>query len=458
MTSINFTGLASGLDTDMIIKNLMEIERQPLERLEEDKQIQQSRLEAFNAYHDKLSALNTAVGALYLSSEVRASSVSLSRDDVISASVTSAQPGTYQVTVEQLSQVQKSVSQKAYASRTDSVFGTGDITLSVGETDYTIAISQENNSLAGIMAAVNEGTNTHGITASIIDNGIEDDDRYYLVLTGGDSSMEFTLESALEGGSDTLSMEATQNAQNAVAYIDGIMVTGKTNTIENAVSGVTLTLESVSPENDAGELIPTSMTISLNKDAIKEKIENFVTAYNDIIAFVSGNATEEEPSAGMLTDESMVDLVRRKLQNMLTTQVEEPDTYKALAQLGLSTNKDGTISLNSSKLEKAVNENFDDVANLLAGDNGIFKQYRNYLNNQLNSSSGLYAMRKQNVQQVTERIDKDIEQMEMRLEKRENMLLKRFAAMENLVSALNAQSEYLTQQMEMLSNMGGKKK
>jgi len=106
----------------------------------------------------------------------------------------------------------------------------------------------------------------------------------------------------------------------------------------------------------------------------------------------------------------------------------------------------------------ALNENFDDVADLLAGDNGIFKEYRSYLNSQLSSSTGLYAMRKQNVQRITDRIDHDIERMEMRLEKREHMLLQRFTAMETMVSALNAQSEYLTQQMEMLRNMGGKKK
>lgn len=458
MTSINFTGLASGLDTDMIVKNLMEIERRPITRLEEDKELYQSRLEAFKTYHNKLTALNTAVGALYLSSGVRETSVSLSRDEYISATATSAQPGTYKVAVEKLAQVQKSVSATAYASRTDNVFGTGTLTLRVGETEHTISINQDNSSLTGIMSAINEGSSIHGISASIIDNGSQDGNRYYLVLTGGDSSMEFSLESSLEGGSDTLSMEVTQNAQHAVAYIDGIRITGKTNTIEDAISGVTLTLESVSPDNGSGELTPTTLTISLNKDSVKEKIENFVTAYNDIIAFVSGNATEDEPSAGMLKDDSMVAMVRRRLQNMLTAQVEGPETYKALAQLGLATNKDGTISLNSSKLENAVNENFDDVANLLAGDNGIFKQCRNYLNNQLSTSTGLYAMRQQNVQRITDRIDKDIERMEMRLEKREQMLLKRFTAMENLVSALNAQSEYLTQQMELLSNMGGKKK
>jgi flagellar hook-associated protein 2 len=458
MTSINFTGLASGLDTDMIIKSLMEIERQPLTRLEEDKQVYQTRLYAFKTYHDKLTALNTAVGALFLSSSFRESKVSLSSEDYISASVNNAQSGTYKVTVEQLAQVQKSVSENKYISRTDKVFGTGGLTLTVGGINHTISINENNNSLDGIINAINEGNNIHGISASVIDNGNKGGNRYYLALSGGDSSMEYTLESGLSGGSETLSTEVMQNAQPAIAYIDGIRINGKNNTIENAIKGVTLTLESVSPDNDSGQLTPTTIMISLNKDLVTEKIENFVTAYNDIIAFIAGQATEVEPAAGILAGDSMVNMARRRLQNMLGTQVEGADTYTALAQLGLSTNKDGKISLDKNNLTKAVEDNFDDVVKLMAGDDGIFKQYRSYLNNLLSSKTGLYVERQKNIHKITDRIDKDIERIESRLAKREQMLLKRFSAMESLVSSLNAQGEYIKQQMDMLSNMGGKNK
>ena len=64
MADINFTGLASGLDTDSIIKGLMEAERQPLNRLEGDKKYFQKRMEAFKAFDDRLAALNSAVDAL----------------------------------------------------------------------------------------------------------------------------------------------------------------------------------------------------------------------------------------------------------------------------------------------------------------------------------------------------------------------------------------------------------
>jgi flagellar hook-associated protein 2 len=458
MTSINFSGLASGLDTDMIVKSLMEMERQPVTRLEDDKKFQESRLEAFKIYHDKLTALNTAVGALYLSSSMKESQVSLSSEDYISANVTSAPPGTYKVAVEQLAQVQKSVSETAFTSRTDNIFGTGDLTLVVAGKSHTISITDDNNSLNGIMAAVNKSTNVHGISASIVDNGNEDGDRYYLVLSGTDSSMTFTMESNLVDGTESLAMQKTQEAQKAVAHIDGIRVTSNTNTIKDAVNGMSLTLDSVSPDNGSGELTPTIITVTLKKDTVLEKIENFVKAYNDIVAFVSGKPTEEEPQVGMLANDSMVNVTRRKLQNMLVTQVQGADTYSSLAQVGLSTNKDGTISLDSSKLTKAVEENFDDVAKLMSGDDGIFKHYRSFLNNSLSTSNGLYATRQQTAKRITDRIDRDIVQMEARMEKREQMLIKKFSAMENLVSGLNAQSNYLTQQMDIISNMGGKKR
>src|SRR6056297_2280181 len=133
MSAINFTGLASGLDTDSIIKGLMEVEKQPLTRLEADRQYFENRLDAFQVFDQKLCALNSAVDALDLNSDLRESEVMLSSEEAVSASVTAAPAGTYEVAVEQLAQVQKSVSSSAYASRTEAVFGTGEITLTAGD-------------------------------------------------------------------------------------------------------------------------------------------------------------------------------------------------------------------------------------------------------------------------------------------------------------------------------------
>jgi len=467
MSAINFTGLASGLDTDALIKGLMEVERQPLNRLEKEKEYQQTRLDAFKEFNEKLSALNTAVDGLYLNSKVRESSISLSSEEYVSASVTSARPGTYAVAVERLAQVQKSATAMAYASQADPVFGAGELELTVGDgvigegaagAVYTLSIDSENNSLSGIMGAINKGTDQHGISASIIDNGNEGAGRYYLMLSGADSSTEFTLTSNLSGGTQPFSMASpTQNAQDAVAYLDGIRITSTTNTFQNTLNGVSFTLEAVSPDNGAGGLATTTMKIGTDTDAVVEKMEAFVTAYNEAVSFVTSQSKGLGSGVGTLVGDSGLNAIKRRLQNMLTTSVEGNTSFKTLSQLGLATNRDGTLTFESSVLTKAIGDDFEEVVRLMAGDDnvgGIFKEYKSFLNNMTHSSNGLYANRKENIARVMGRIDDDILRMESRLDKRELMLMAQFTALEKMISLFNAQSDYLTQQMDRMPSYG----
>lgn len=468
MSTINFSGLASGLDTDAIIKGLMEVEQQPLTRLQGDKEYFSRRLEAFKEFDGKLSALNSAVDALDLNSDLRQSQVSLSNEEAVSASVSSAPEGTYEIKVEKLAQVQKSVSASAYESRTEAVFGTGELTITAGDgvlsegaagTEHTISIDETNNTLSGIMSAINEGSDEHGVAATIIDNGNEGGDRYYLMLTGADSSTEFSLASGLSGGTETISLDPpTQNAQDAIAYLDGVQLTSDTNTIENALNGLTLSLEGVSPDDGSGGLEATTMKISTNTDSVVEKMEAFVTAYNETVGFVTSQSKTEGSDSGILVGDSGLNSVKRRLQGLLTTQISGNGSYSALTQLGLSTNRDGTVSFESSVLTEAMDNDFEEVGRLIAGDDdveGVFKHYRSYLNAMTSSTTGLYATRQDNAERVIDRIDNDILKMEDRLDKREQMLLKKFTALELLVSEMNSQSEYLTQQMDKLPSYGG---
>jgi flagellar hook-associated protein 2 len=108
-------------------------------------------------------------------------------------------------------------------------------------------------------------------------------------------------------------------------------------------------------------------------------------------------------------------------------------------------------------METAVRDDFEQVAELLAGDKGVFKDYRSYLNTMTSSRDGIFAARKQTTDSMMKRIDKDIERMESRMERREEFLLKRFTAMEQMVNMFNAQSEFLTNQMDRMPVFGRKK-
>ena len=469
MSAINFTGLASGLDTDAIIKGLMEVERQPLTRLESDKEYFQKRMDAFKEFDGKLTALNSAVDALDLNSDIRQSKATISSAEYVSAKVTSATPGSYEISVGQLAQVQKSVSQTAYASQTEAVFGTGELTLTAGAgvvsegaggTAHSISITEDNNSLMGIMDAINAGSDTHGVSAAIVDNGSDEGGRYYLMLTGADAATEFELSSALAGGEQTLALDApTQTAQHAVAYVDGIEVTSQTNTIENALNGVTLNLEKVSPDDGAGGLETTTLKVETDTDAVVEKMANFANAYNDVVSFVTGQSKVGDSQGGVLLGDSGLNNAKRHLQNLLTNRVEGNDSYSALSQLGLSTNRDGKLDFDASAMTAAIADDFTEVTRLIAGDDavdGIFKDYKSYLSSLTNSRTGLYAGREVSMERTIDRIDDDITAMEARLERREQMLLEKFSALEQLVSTMNSQSDYLTQQMDNMPSFGGK--
>ena len=161
--SITFSGLATGMDTDSIVKDLMALERAPLERMEAKKASETKRLEAFAQFESKLDGLKEAVGDMTVSSQIRSTSVSLSSDESFTATTTSGALGSYNISVAQLSQVQKTVTD-GFSSSTDSLFGSGSITVNGKD----IAISAENNSLTGLASSINALSETTGVKASII--------------------------------------------------------------------------------------------------------------------------------------------------------------------------------------------------------------------------------------------------------------------------------------------------
>jgi len=466
MSTISFGGLATGLETEKIIKGLMDVERRPLQQLEDKKTIQQARLESYKAFDQKLDSVQSAVKELSYSADIRQNEVSLSNSSYFTASASGAQEGSYAVSVEQLAQNQKSVSSSAYASKTDSTFGSGTINLKVGAgvvssgaagTDYSISIDNSNNSLQGVRDAINAGTDDHGVSARIIDNGNEGGDRYYLVLNGADSKDEFTLDASGLSGGDTLALDApVQQAQSAQATIDGIQVTSATNTIENAISGVKLNLT----QKSNGDTV--QMDIAADTGSVVSKVENFVKTYNDMMDFVMSQSKTGDSQGGALLGDRALNSVKLGLQRMISSNVEGQGTYSSLVELGLSTQRDGTLEFDAGKLQEAMGDDFNSVVNVLAGNDdnqGAFKQMRTYLNDMLSPSSGVLATHEKTINSRIDDIDEQINSMEDRLDKRKQTLESEFAALGSTVAEMNKTSQFLSQQLgggsAFSSMMGG---
>ncbi len=437
--SITFGGLATGLDTDSIVSALMKIEQQPLDRLKKDKEYLASRQQAFTDFDTKLKALLAAVEDIDTTAELSSYSASLASTDYVDAvASSSAVAGSYEIEVQSLAQLQKDASVEGFADKTTANL-TGTIKIGANpDINYASA------SLTDVAAAIN--ATTYGVNASIINDGSTSG--YRLVLTGDDASTSVTVNTST--GSITFDPSGhTQINKLAAIVVDGISISGTSNTITDAVPGVTLTLNKV---NTAGET--TNLNVGVDADAVQAKIDTFVSKYNDVINFIAAQS-----DADWGTD-SAFRSTKRTLQTLLVTAVNGTGNFDYFAQLGITTSQyDGTLQTNSTTLSAAITDNFTSVDKLLIGETGvtgIFSQFADYLDGVTDSIDGFMVTRKKTTDDGTKRIDLNITRMEDRLTKREKTLRAQFSALEELVNSMNSQSSYLTQQMNMLSKIGSK--
>ncbi|WP_319588647.1 flagellar filament capping protein FliD [uncultured Desulfobulbus sp.] len=445
MASITFGGLASGIDTDSIITQLMNIEKKPLTRLENDKSYLNTRLTAFSNFNTKLKALETAIEDLDSTNKFRSYSATLASEEYFSIQTSSSsKAGSYNVEVVNLAQVQKTAS-VGYASSSTSTFSAGIIDIS----GTTITVDPGDN-LANIVDkinSVNTGDTATGVSAALINDGTTNGFR--IVLTGQDASTEFTATATgVSADSRSLTFASTQTAQQASVIVDGLPIVSNNNTLKNAIPGVDLTLLK---KNTTGAT--TQLSVDVDNDGVKVKLNTFVSAYNDIIKFI----TDQKDTSW--ANDSSLQSAKRRLQNMLVDSAGGSGSLHRLAEIGISTDKkDGTISLDSSKIDKIISEDFQSLENLFIGEDGsegINDKFINYLSGLTDSTTGLYASKKKSTESAVKGIEKNIDNMELRLEKREKSMRSQFEALELLMSSMNATSTYLSQQISSMNSSKG---
>ncbi|BCA79147.1 flagellar filament capping protein FliD [Desulfuromonas sp. AOP6] len=437
--SITFGGLATGLDTNAIIDALMEIERRPIDRLEREQSYLKSRLDAFKSFDGILSKLQGKFEALDTQDEVRSYTAKAGSDEFFGVSTSgTALPGNYQIEVQNLAQLQKDVS-GGYASSSEASFGQGTITIN------GVDIAYDGDSLSSLIDKINlanTGDTPTGVSASIINDGVTG---YRMVLTGDDASTSFTV-SGNETSAGAYAAPAFSNVQVAMQasiLVDNIQIKSNTNTFDEAIPGITLDLTKA---NALGE--KTSLNIAVDKEAVKTKINDFVKAYNEVFEFI---AKQSEADWGK---DSSFRSVKRNLQNMLTAPVGVSGSYTMLSQLGLKTERDGTLTVNDTTLTEAIENDLDGVAKLLAGESGIdgvSTLFKGYLDSITDSLDGILASRKESTDSSLRRIDLNLLRLEGRMEQKEKNLRAQYSALEDLVSSMNSQSAYLSQQLNALN-------
>lgn len=415
---VSAPGIGSGLDVNGIVSQLMAAERQPLTALAKKEQSYNQKLSAFGQVRSVLANFQTALQDLSSGSKFQALSATASDTTVLSASASGkAVPASYQVEVTKLAQQQKLAS-AGYAG-TDTVVGSGTLTIQFGTYDSgsntftvnadkatkSITIDPANNTLAGIRDAINDAN--AGVSATIVNDGSASGNR--LVLTSTDSGAANSLKvsvadddgSALDNlGLSALAYDPTASAgsgknlsqmaaaQDAQLKIDGISVTQSTNTVKDAIEGITLNLT----KTNVGQ--PLNLTVSRDTKAITDAVQSFVSAYNGASGTLKSLTAFNGVGAqnGVLLGDATARAIQVQMRGLLNTAVESGGELTTLSQIGVTFTSEGTLSLDTAKLNTAIADNFEDIAALFAKAGKTSDSLVSYSSSTAETQPGTYAV------------------------------------------------------------------
>jgi flagellar hook-associated protein 2 len=476
MATISSPGVGSGLDVNSIVTQLVAIERQPIVQLQSQVSSLQTKLSAFGKLQSNLSALRDAASAL-TSPSTWSQTVGTSSDTSAVAVTTDANnlPGSYSVEVLNLARAQSNTS-KTYAAATDLV-GEGTIRIELGTwgpgnsftakpdtTAIDISVGPPAKSLAEVRDMVNAAN--AGITATVLSDASGARLVFRSSVTGAANGFKLTVTDTDGNNVDTsglsalafdpsvgvLTMAQALAAANASALINGAPVSSASNTLSNVVDGMTLTLKK--PTTAALDV-----TTAPDKDAIKKKIEAFVTAYNDLNKELAAQTKYDAASktAGSLQGDSAAVSLRGALRNTLRGNSSASTMFTRLADIGFDVKQDGSITLDSTKLDNGLanlselKKLFSNSDTLVPANNGFATLFRQQADQAI-GVDGSIASRSEGLRERITRHEKRQAELEVRVALTEARLRKQYTSLDAQMGQLQSLSNYVTQQMTILGN------
>jgi flagellar hook-associated protein 2 len=433
MSVISFGGLASGLDTGTIISQLLAVRSQPMYRLQAQNNFYESQQKSVDILKGYCSELLATVQDLDSGSDFGAFTASSANESMFTATASSsAATGSHDITVNALASAQKSISQGFDSLST--LIGTGTVEIVIDGVSTDITIDSENNTLDGLRNAIN--TSGLAVHASIIYDGNETGG-YHLVLTSSETGTDnaFTVLPSLSGGTAPV-FSTIETASNAEVIIDTVTVSSQTNSITNALTGISLDLHSIDP-GQSNEL-----TVSTDGEAITEKIQSFVDKYNALYSYMEDQKLEGADLRG----NSILRSVSSRINTIMTSSLEGMD-ISMLYQVGVRQGENNMLEFDSSIFNEKLAEDYNGVQNLFVSNDvssGPVYLLGIALDDMTDSIDGIFKYSNDSFNNRIEQNENSIARYQDSLDSYEQMLATKFTAMEQLIAGFNAQGNYLS--------------
>jgi flagellar hook-associated protein 2 len=453
---ITSTGIGSGLNISSIVSALTTAQGAAQNNALSARQTTlNAQVSAYGIFSSALSTLRATLTTLETPSSLAGFTATVADNTIASASSTSsAVAGQYSLQVQNLATSASLSSQPVAASTT--AIGTGTLTIAVGGGSTAITIDSSNNTLAGIVAAINGAPNNPGVSASILTTTAGS----RLVLSGTATGASNAITVTQAGGNGGLAVLAypatgstgltqTQAAQDANFTINGYAATSSSNQVTSAISGVTLSLLKATAANT-----PTTLTISANTQAAQTSIGTFTKALNGLLTSIQ-SLTSYDPAtntAGPLLGNATLQSFHTQLNNILNkVTASASGGTVSLASIGITANVQGTYDTNTTTLGNSLSSNLTSIGNLLGGAKGIATQLDTLITG-YTQTGGLLASINKGLKASLSDVSAQQTALNARLATYSATLTKQYNAMDTAVALLKQTQTYLTAQFNAASS------
>ncbi|SIQ30081.1 flagellar filament capping protein FliD [Halanaerobium kushneri] len=457
MSDLSLGGLATGMDTESIINQLVQLEQRPIYNYQQEISELEQTKGAWRDINSRLDNLENKLTDLKLSSTYNSRTASSSNEDVVTATAAnSANEANYDITVNQVATAQRLI-----GARKTSFSAAADDVITLNGTDINISTG---DSLGDISSKINDADS--GYSTSVINE--------VLVIEAEKTGVENALLDGSDGSTPTVSdnngilkelgiLDTTNGyftnekaATDAKVEINGITgITSSSNEITEAVDSMTF---NINPEAAANS----TATISVAKDAGKatKAVQAFVDQYNSVMDFMNSKSgyDSETEEGGILQGDGTVMRLQMRLRELVTSKVKDSGAYKTLTSLGIEIDRDGVMSFDSAKFTEALENSPEEVMSIFNaesdsdGYNGMAVRMDSYLNQLMQSNTGLIPRKLDFYDTRIDSLNDDIEDVQRKVEMTRQRYVDQFAAMEEAISEMQSQQSWM---MSQLSSMGG---
>ncbi|MBL4770062.1 MAG: flagellar filament capping protein FliD [Planctomycetes bacterium] len=492
-TGISIGGLGSGLDTQAIVAQLVALERLPIQQLEIDRDITQDKVDKLGIFknlvtqlQDKAEELGSLAGFLNLA-------ITGGDENVATVSAgESALQGSHSLDVQRLASIDRWAFDGVVDSTADLATVDGQsVSFTVGTTVYDITVNADDSSLIEIASQINTAAGDE-VTASVVNTGTESNPSFQLVMASkasGEEGRIFGISTTIDGlnidgtapdaNGDATSASNITVGNNALATIDGLAIERSSNDFSDVIDGVNI---------DLVGLGASTFGVEPDKEAMRDSMNEFLSAYNDVISFIGEQNTfvpaandDEDPEVGALFGDTSLRTVKQTLTNSLfnipiADVISDVNGYSTLSLVGITQDSDGKLTLDNTKFDAKISEDIGLLADLFVDTDGFIRDpnavgntaeyfvdttedsgllntlVRNIdqLVGRLDDGDsginvqGIFDLRKSTFEDKIKRIGNRIQAKETALVAFREDLVMRYARLESLMGGLNAQGMALT--------------